>query len=72
MPIGPPFGYILGKRDGIDNWHSIPAALRRSLGRKLAPVRAGSGAIERNIEVRINRRFKRQSKPRLAFILSTA
>ena len=56
------FGYILGNRDGIDNWHSIPAALRRSLGRKLAPVRAGSGAIEKNIEVRINRRFKRQGR----------
>ena len=56
------FGYILGNRDGIDNWHSIPAALRRSIGRKLAPVRAGSGVVEKNIEVRINRRFKRQGR----------
>ena len=56
------FGYILGNRDGIDNWHLIPVALRRSVGRKLAPVRAGSGAIEKNIEVRINRRFKRQGR----------
>jgi hypothetical protein len=54
------FGYILGNRDGIDNWHSVPPRLRRSLGRRLAPVRSGSGAIEKNIEVRINRRFKRQ------------
>jgi hypothetical protein len=56
------FGYILGNRDGIDNWHLIPAALRRSIGRKLAPVRAGSGVVEKNIEVRINRRFKRQGR----------
>lgn len=37
------FGYILGNRDGIDNWHLIPAPLRRSLGRQLAPVRSSSG-----------------------------
>ena len=56
------FGYILGNRDGIDNWHVIAPRLRRSLGRRLAPVRSGSGAIEKNIEVRINRRFKRQGR----------
>ncbi len=56
------FGYILGNRDGIDNWHVIAPMLRRSLGRRLAPVRSGSGAIEKNIEVRINRRFKRQGR----------
>ena len=56
------FGYILGNRDGIDNWHLIPASLRRSLGRRLAPIRSGTGAIEKNIEVRINRRFKRQGR----------
>ena len=56
------FGYILGNRDGIDNWHSIPGSLRRSFGRKLAPVRSGSGVIEKNIEVRIGRRFKRQGR----------
>jgi len=56
------FGYILGNRDGIDNWHSIPSALRRSLGRRLAPVRSGSGVIEKNIEVHIARRFKRQGR----------
>jgi hypothetical protein len=52
------FGYTLGNRDGIDNWHCISTALRRSVGRKLAPVRAGNGAIEKNIEVQINPRFK--------------
>jgi hypothetical protein len=56
------FGYLLGNRDGIDYWHQIPLRFRRSLGRKLAPVRAGSGAIEKNIELRINRRFKRQGR----------
>ena len=56
------FGYILGNRDGIDNWHVIPARLRRSVGRQLAPVRSGSGVIEKNIEVHINRRFKRQGR----------
>ena len=56
------FGYVLGNRDGIDNWRLIPATLRRSIGRKIAPVRAGSGVIEKNIEVRINRRFKRQGR----------
>jgi hypothetical protein len=56
------FGYILGNREGIDNWRLIPAKLRRSIGRKIAPVRHGSGVIEKNIEVRINRRFKRQGR----------
>src|SRR5258705_8223578 len=36
------FGYILSSREGIDNWHVISAGLRRSLGRSIAPVRAGS------------------------------
>lgn len=56
------FGYLLGNREGIDNWRFIPAKLRRSIGRKIAPVRSGSGVIEKNIEVRINRRFKRQGR----------
>jgi hypothetical protein len=56
------FGYILGNRDGIDNWHLIPSSLRRSIGRRLAPVRSGSGVIEKNIEVHIARRFKRQGR----------
>lgn len=56
------FGYLLGNREGIDNWRLIPSKLRRSIGRKIAPVRSGSGVIEKNIEVRINRRFKRQGR----------
>jgi hypothetical protein len=56
------FGYILGNREGIDNWRLVPSKLRRSIGRKIAPVRCGSGVIEKNIEVRINRRFKRQGR----------
>ena len=56
------FAYVLGNRDGIDNWHQIPLGLRRSVGRKLAPVRSGSGVIEKNIEVKIARRFKRQGR----------
>ena len=56
------FGYILGNREGIDNWRLVPSKLRRSIGRKIAPVRCGSGVIEKNIEVQINRRFKRQGR----------
>ena len=56
------FGYILANRDGADNWHNIPSPLRRSLGGRLAPVRSGSGVIEKNIEVRVGRRFKRQGR----------
>lgn len=56
------FGYLLGNRDGIDNWHQIPRRLRRSVGRQIAPVRSGSGVIEKNIEVQIARRFKRQGR----------
>src|SRR5207244_10071455 len=39
-----------------------PRRDRRSLGRRLAPVRSGSGVVEKNIEVRIGRRFKRQGR----------
>jgi len=56
------FGYVLGNREGIDNWKLIPASLRRSVGTKAAPVKCGSGAVEKNIEVQINRRFKRQGR----------
>jgi len=56
------FGYLLGNRDGIDNWKELPASLRRSVGRAAAPVKCGSGAVEKNIEVQINRRFKRQGR----------
>lgn len=56
------FGYLLGNREGIDNWKNIPAGLRRSAGRASAAVKCGSGAVEKNIEVEINRRFKRQGR----------
>jgi len=56
------FGCLLGNRDGIDNWKELPARLRRSAGRSAAPVKCGSGAVEKNIEVAINRRFKRQGR----------
>jgi len=57
-----PLSMVLCNREGIDKWHAIPARLRRSLGRKIAPVRSGSGVIEKNIEVHITRRFKRQGR----------
>ena len=56
------FGYLLGNREGIDNWRRLPAAWRRCGGRAAATVKAGSGAVEKNIEVEINRRFKRQGR----------
>jgi hypothetical protein len=56
------FGCLLGNREGIDNGKALPAALRRSVGRALAPVKCGSGAVEKNVEVPINRRFKRQGR----------
>jgi hypothetical protein len=36
--------------------------LRRSVAHQIAPVRSGSGVIEKNIEVQIARRFKRQGR----------
>jgi hypothetical protein len=56
------FGYILGNRDGIDNYRQIPQCLRRSQGRTVAAVRPGSGAIEKQVEVHLNRRFKWQGR----------
>jgi len=56
------FGYILGNRDGIDAFKEIPKALRQSKGRQEAAVRCGSGAVEKNVEVHVNRRFKRQGR----------
>jgi hypothetical protein len=56
------FGYGLGNRDDIDNCHQIPARSRRSVAHQIAPVRSGSGVIEKNIEVQIARRFKRQGR----------
>ena len=52
------FGYLLGNRDGIDAWRNIPACFRRAHGSVPAAVRAGSGAIEKHVELHINRRFK--------------
>jgi len=31
----------LGDGKGIDNWHSLPAHLGRSIGEEIVPVRAG-------------------------------
>jgi hypothetical protein len=56
------FGYVLGNRHGVDDWKDIPAPLRRSDGRRSPAVKCGSGAVEKNIEVSINRRFKRQGR----------
>lgn len=56
------FGYVLGNREGIDAWNTLPASLRRSAGRAAATVKCGSGAVEKNIEVAINRRFKGQGR----------
>ena len=56
------FGYILSNREGIDAFKQIPKTLRQSKGRQEAAVRAGSGAVEKNVEVHINRRFKRQGR----------
>jgi len=56
------FGYILGNRDGMDAYRPLPAALRRGPAGQEATVRAGSGAVEKNIEVKIHRRFKRQGR----------
>ena len=56
------FSYLLGNREGIDAWKQIPAGLRRSAGRTPAALKPGSGAVEKNIEIHINRRFKRQGR----------
>jgi len=51
----------LGDGKGIDNWHSLPAHLGRSIGEEIVPVRAGMER-RKNIEVHTNRRFKRQGR----------
>ena len=56
------FGYLLGNREGIENWKRLPAAWRRAEGRTPARVKSGSGAVEKNVEVSVNRRFKRQGR----------
>ncbi|OPZ76647.1 MAG: hypothetical protein BWY79_01519 [Actinobacteria bacterium ADurb.Bin444] len=56
------FGFLLGNRDGIDHYREIPVRFRRSLRLEPAAVRSGSGAIEKLVEVGINRRFKWQGR----------
>ena len=56
------FGYVLGNREGLDAYAQIPARWRRRNGREGPVVRAGSGAVEKNVEVQINRRFKKQGR----------
>ena len=56
------FGYVLGNRDGLDAWNQVPPALRCGVARAAPAVKCGSGAVEKNIEVQINRRFKRQGR----------
>jgi hypothetical protein len=56
------FGYVLGNREGIDAYARIAARWRRQRGREGPVVRAGSGAVEKNVEVQINRRFKKQGR----------
>jgi hypothetical protein len=56
------FGYVLGNREGIDSWNELPRSLRTTRGRREAAIKAGTGAIEKNIEVFINRRFKGQGR----------
>jgi hypothetical protein len=38
------------------------AAWRRAKGQRPARVKSGSGAVEKNVEVSVNRRFKRQGR----------
>jgi len=56
------FGYVLGNREGIDAWKDIPKALRTTRGRREAAIKFGTGGVEKNIEVFLNRRFKGQGR----------
>ena len=56
------FGYVLGNREGIDAWNEIPRKLRTTRGRREAAIKFGTGGIEKNIEVFLNRRFKGQGR----------
>jgi hypothetical protein len=51
---------MLGNRDGIDNWQSIPVHLRHSAGRQITPACPARWRILKEIEVQINRSFKGQ------------
>jgi hypothetical protein len=46
----------------MDAWRHFPARLRTGRGRRAPALKAGSGAVEKNIEVESNRRFKRQGR----------
>ena len=41
---------------------SLAPNVTRPIGRRIAPVRCGSGVIEKNIEAHINWHFKRQGR----------
>jgi hypothetical protein len=56
------FDYLWGHRQGLDAWRHLPAALRRGRGRTPPPVKAGWGAVGKNLAVQINRRCKRQGR----------
>ncbi|HRT10117.1 MAG TPA: hypothetical protein P5233_17170, partial [Candidatus Paceibacterota bacterium] len=56
------FGYLQANRQGIDAWRQLPRRLRTGRGRTPPAIKSGSGALEKNIEVEINRRFKRQGR----------
>lgn len=56
------FGYVLGNREGIDAWNEIPKSLRTTRGRREAAIKFGTGGVEKNIEVFLNRRFKGQGR----------
>lgn len=56
------FGYLLSNLEGIDTWWPIPARLRRGRSRTPPAVKAGSGAVEKSIEVHLSRRFQRQGR----------
>jgi hypothetical protein len=56
------FGYVLGNCEGMDASARIPACWRRRCRRAGPVVRAGSGEVEKNVEVLINRRFKKQGR----------
>ena len=53
------FGYLLGNREGIDNWRLLPPRCKKG---RFPAVKSGSGGVEKNIETQINRRFKRQGR----------
>jgi|DewCreStandDraft_5_1066085.scaffolds.fasta_scaffold00257_5 hypothetical protein len=55
-------GYLQAHGYGIDVRRQIPACLLTGPGRRPPALKAGSGPVGKNIEVEINRRFKRQGR----------